>query len=177
MTCSIFSCRSMIQLDKKGEIDVAMLNATDFAKLRGVRAKTVADWFSKGYLPHATQDETTKIYSIPDDTPRPYKGSASVKKITSLIFKLLEAADLQQAVFPAMFPKLAQGTVDRTIEDLVGSGFIRIQTTPTGDHFLEITREGIAFQRSARENKNVFEKGLSYGKDVLSVVSTITTLV
>lgn len=158
-----------------------MVNAETFAKLKGVKARTVAAWFAKGYLPGATQDETTKAYSIPNDTPRPYKGNASVNRITSLIPKLLDAADLQQAVFPAMFPKLGQGTVERTIENLVNNGLIRVQMTSSGNHFLELTQEGMAFKESPVANKNkVIEtlgKGLSYGKDALSVVSTVAALV
>ncbi len=158
-----------------------VVNAETFAKLKGVKARTVAAWFAKGYLPHATQDETTKAYSIPDDTPRPYKGNASVNRITSLIPKLLDAADLQQAIFPAMFPKIGQGTVERTIENLVDNGFIRIQATSTGDHFLELTQEGMTFKESPTANKNkvidALGKGLSHGKDAMSVLSTIATLV
>ncbi len=160
---------------------MTMISAETYARSKGVNARTVATWFKKGYLPHATQDATTKGYSIPEDTPRPYKGDGNVKKITSLILKLLDAANLQQAVFPSMFPKMASGTVDRTIEDLVDSGLIRIQLTHSGDQFLELTQVGMEFMATpaAKRNKVISAIGqsLSRGIEALAAVVTIATAV
>ncbi len=141
-----------------------MVNAKEFAKLKSVSSRTVTRWYEKGYLPHATQDENTKIYSIPDDTPRPYKGNAQVKRITELMPMLLDAADLQQSVFPQMFPQLEHATLNRKIDELVDDGLICIQTTPTGDRYLELTSKGEKENSRLRQKKQ--EKIISVAKTV-----------
>ena len=47
------------------------------------------DEVAKGYLPYAVQDEYTKVYKIPEDTPKPYKGNFGCNSEVSLISSII----------------------------------------------------------------------------------------
>lgn len=130
------------------------MNAKEFAGKHGVTARTVARWIAKGYLPYAVQDECTKVYKIPEDTPKPYKGNARVTRIDDLIQEILNAAKLRQAVFPTMFPKMEEEIVEQVMEELNINCYVCILSSSAGDKFPVITEIGVKFQEALIANKD-----------------------
>ena len=95
------------------------MNAKEYRKHVGVsKTKYVLDWIDKGYLPNVKNSETGVI-DIPSDMPRPYKSNGKTQKISKLIEEIIKAADLQQSIYPQMFPLIREKTFERTIESMV----------------------------------------------------------
>ncbi len=120
-----------------------MLSQKAYAATKGVAPSSIKGWYEKGYLPGATRNDCTGEYKIPDDTPVPYhaKGLNKVKKITTLMIKLLEAAESAQSVFATMFPEISEKVFQDTLNGLVQEHKIVLVETEYGA-YLHITDSG-----------------------------------
>lgn len=116
----------------------ADMNAKEYGKHVGVsKTKYVLDWIEKGFLPNVKNPETGEI-DIPLDMPRPYKSNRKTQKISRLIEEITKAADLQQSVYPQMFPLIGEKTFERTIESMVECQIISRQYSSTGAVYYEL---------------------------------------
>ena len=78
--------------------------AKEYARNKGIKERKINGWFKAGYLGETTKNEKTRIYDIPEDTPVPYSADCRITRKSSLWKEILDAADLQQAIFPSMYP-------------------------------------------------------------------------
>lgn len=134
-------------------------NAQQYAEKHGVNKRRIKEWYDVGYLGNATRGESG-VYDIPEDTPVPYKADKRVSRLPTFWLQLLDAAQKQQSIFPSMYPKLQNGTVDRCMADFSEAGLIRIVQTQSGASFLELTTSGYQFMNTlgTNEKKKAFEK-------------------
>ena len=124
------------------ELGVAMrITAKEFAKKHGVSQSYVRKWYNKGYLGNATKINN-RIYSIEEDTPRPYPTNEKVKKKNILWGEIIDAANNQNSIFPQMYPNLQPGTLDREIDSLISKGIIQKRPTKSGVDFIDLDLEG-----------------------------------
>ena len=135
-------------------------NAKEFAKAKGVSKRKIKPWFDAGYLGAATRNEKTGVYDIPEDTPVPYAADSRIKRKSSLWNELLDAADLQQSIYPSMYPLLSPQLVETQIEEFDEAGLLNVRTSTSGAMYLDITPEGRTFllSFSADERKSILDK-------------------
>ena len=91
------------------ECEDEIMNVKEYARKMKVSTSTVYDWIKKGYLPNVKDVETGRI-NIPEDMPRPYKSNGKTKKIDKLEMEIIKAANLQQSLYPKMFPLVREDT-------------------------------------------------------------------
>ena len=100
------------------------ITAKEFAKKHSVSQSYVRKWYDKGYLGNATKIND-RIYSIEEDTPRPYHTNEKVKNKNVLWGEIIDAAANQNSMFPQMYPNLQPGTLDREIDHFISLGIIQ----------------------------------------------------
>ena len=120
-----------------------MLSQKAYAAENHVSPSTVKRWYDKGYLPGAKRNDCTGVYEIPKDTPVPFQGKGlnKVSGKTTLMIKLLEAADSSQSVFASMFPKISERDFQDILNGLVaGQKLVLVKTEYSS--YLRITDSG-----------------------------------
>ncbi len=155
------------------------MNAKQFGDKYGRKyVRHVPEWHKKGYLGKSTQDEKTKIYSIPDDIPLPYLAHSNVTKLPTLWKELLDAASGTRSVFPSMYPKFASGVFERHLNDFADAGLIRISKTPSSDAFLELLPAGYEFMTKLTDSdkKNVLDKACKIVTTGVAVAQAFATV-
>lgn len=155
--------------------------AKEYAKNKGIKERKIKKWFEADYLGLATRNEKTGIYDIPEDTPVPYSADCRITRKSSLWKELLDAADLQQAIFPSMYPKLDPELVQSQIDEFASGGLLTVRTTNSGCKYLDITPEGHAFLQSLSEAelKKTLEKAekcISATCNVIQALATVAPL-
>ena len=125
--------------------------AKEYAEKKGINERKIKNWFRDGYLGDTTQDPKTRIYDIPEDTPVPYDADRRITRRSSLWKEILDAADLQQAIYPSMYPKMEPEVVQTQIDEFAKGGLLTVRTTKSGCTYLDITQEGHDFLQSLSE--------------------------
>ena len=152
--------------------------ANEYRKHVGAsKTKYVLEWIAKGYLPNVKNSETGVI-DIPPDMPRPYKSNVKTQKIYKLIEEIIKAADLQQSIYPQMFPLIREKTFERTIESMVECQIISKQYSSTGAVYYELLPSWKSCDPT--DQKKVFETvgdAISTGASVMQIIQTVVTLI
>lgn len=139
-----------------------MLSQKAYAAKNGVAPKTVKSWYEKNYLPGATRNECTGEYAIPADTPVPYhgKGLNKVTTISTLMIKLLEAAESAQSVFASMFPGISEAVFEKTLNGLIQEHNVDLIKTEFST-YLHITADGVITKRQLMATPEKHKKELN----------------
>ena len=105
--------------------------------IRVSKSKYIDQWIKRGYMPGVvlTPDGDAEI---PEDMPRPYKSNGKTKKISKLAEEIIKAADMQQSVYPQMFPMIREDTFKRTVLHLIDCHIILPCRSSTGAPFFEL---------------------------------------
>ena len=127
-------------------MEMLLMNATGFCEKYGYKYNSrIKSWYEKGYLGNTKQDEKTLEYDIPDDIPLPYCADPRVSTLPTLLRDILDAAAHCCSIFASMYPKIPNGTYDRTEQDFVDQQMIRICYTESGDKYIELCSAGWKF--------------------------------
>ena len=150
------------------------MNAKEYRKHIGVtKTKYVLDWIEKGYLPNVVDPETGVI-DIPADMPKPYKSNGNTKRISKLIEQIIEAADMQQSIYPQMFRYIREDTFTRTIESLIECNIISRQYSSTGAPYYEL---GVNWKQYDLGHQEEIIKKICDGISVCANITQIVTAV
>ena len=139
------------------------MNGKEFGKKYGNKyRRKIPKWIEMGYLGDATKDPRTGEFSIPDDIPLPFSGHSNITQLPTLWNEILKAASQNCSIFPAMYPKLPEGCLERQITGFVESGVISIQQTENHYQYLELRPNGMRLMRelTETEKKDVWNRVL-----------------
>lgn len=151
------------------------LTEKEFAKKSRVSQRKVKEWYDKNYLIGATKNG--QRYDIPEDTPIPYKADPRINRIPTLWKAVMNAAEKQRVIFPSMYPKFQDGTVEKTINEFVESGLIKYKEVPSGGYYLEITRSGYKYknQLTVYDYEKIY-KAFTIGVSLIQAFASVASV-
>lgn len=155
------------------------MTVNEYKKLHKSTKGTIEGWIEKGYMP-GVEPPMTEDTVIPDDMPVPYRSNGKTQKNSTLFAEILRAADVNQSVYPAMFPKIPDAVFFHVLSEMVEKEYITIQESATGAPFVSLAVEGIRYQQQEKRAQKTagerFAAGLNTVQGLLTVAQIVYTM-